>query len=681
MTIQVSERIPLITLVGPPNSGKTTLFNYLSGKNFKTVNYPGATVEFSISRLLDKYKIDANLLDSPGIVSLVPNSPDEKVAVDSLYSHPQYGIPDVVVATADASQLSRHLLLINQLIECGFKVVVAITMHDILERKGYKLSIKSLSEELGCKVIKIDGRNGNGVNDLIFAVKEELEETQNDENKIIPSFFDTSVGLEKLINSYKSIEQIEQNVLFPYSGNGNGINIDAANEKLVVLNDLSIKKITHKPDESTLKIDRFLLHKTWGIISFFIIMSLTFTSIFWLADPLMKLVDDLFGLLSSLAINTFGYTWLGDFLANGVISGTGAVMVFVPQIMILFLILGFLEDTGYLARGAMLIDKPLSKIGLNGKSFVPMLSGFACAIPAMLATRTIPNKRERLLTIFIIPLMSCSARIPVYALLIAFLLPADKLWMGGLLLAAIYIFSTSSSLIVAGIVNKFKNKIITEEDSSSFILELPAYRKPKLSVVLNNTYNSSKVYVKKAGPIILAFSIILWFLTYFPNSNPQINTTGLTQEEVVQAQKAERLQHSYAANIGKIIQPVMTPIRMDWRVGVALMSAFAAREVFVSSMALIFKVTSNDENLQASILNAMRNAKIEGTGQKLFTTSTIIGLIIYFIFALQCISTIAVSRKETGGWRIPILQILIFTSTAYFLTFLTVHGLRALGIS
>ncbi len=682
MNVQVSEKIPLVTLVGPPNSGKTTLFNYLSGKNYKTVNYPGATVEFSVSRLLDKYKVNANLLDSPGIVSLVPNSPDEQVAVDSLYTHPLYGIPDIVVATADASQLSRHLLLINQLIECGFKVIVAITMHDMLERKGYKLSLKTLSEELNCKVVRIDGRNGDGVEDLIEAIKSELEiADQNKENKIIPSFFDTSIGIEKLISSYKNIELIEQNVLYPYSGNGNQINIDSANERLVVLNDISIKKITHKPDESTLKIDKFLLHRTWGIISFFIIMSLTFTSIFWLADPLMSLVDNFFGLLSSLALNTFGYSWLGDFLANGVISGTGAVMVFVPQIMILFLILGFLEDTGYLARGAMLIDKPLSKIGLNGKSFVPMLSGFACAIPAMLATRTIPNKRERLLTIFIIPLMSCSARIPVYALLIAFLLPADKLWMGGLLLAAIYIFSTSSSLIIAGIVNKFKNKIINEEDNSSFILELPAYRKPKLSTVLNNTYNSSKVYIKKAGPIILAFSIVLWFLTYFPNANPNVETKGLNDLEIVQAQKAERLANSYAADLGKIIQPVMTPIGMDWRVGVALVSAFAAREVFVSSMALIFKVTSDDENLQSSILNAMRSAEIEGTGKKLFTTSTIIGLIIYFIFALQCISTIAVSKKETGGWRIPILQIIIFTSTAYFLTFITVHGLRALGVS
>ncbi len=315
MNVQISEKIPLITLVGPPNSGKTTLFNYLSGKNFKTVNYPGATVEFSVSRLLDKYNINANLLDSPGIVSLVPNSPDEQVAVNSLYSHPQYGIPDVVVATADASQLSRHLLLINQLIECGFKVIVAITMHDILERKGYKLSIKSLSEELNCKVIKVDGRNGNGVNDLIKTIGEELQSiTDNKEDKIIPSFFDTSIGIEKLINSYKNIELIEQNVLYPYSGNGNGINIDAANEKLIVLNDISVKKITHKPDESTLKIDRFLLHRTWGIISFFVIMSLTFTSIFWLADPLMRLVDNLFGLLSSLALMFLGTHGLVIFL-------------------------------------------------------------------------------------------------------------------------------------------------------------------------------------------------------------------------------------------------------------------------------------------------------------------------------------------------------------------------------
>jgi ferrous iron transport protein B len=357
-------------------------------------------------------------------------------------------------------------------------------------------------------------------------------------------------------------------------------------------------------------------------------------------------------------------------------------MVFVPQILILFLILGLLEDSGYLSRGAMLIDRPLSKIGLNGKSFVPLLSGFACAIPAIMAARTISNKRERFLTIFVIPLMSCSARLPVYALLIAFLIPADKAWIGGLVLASIYVFSIVSSIIVAAIMNKFSHKLVREEDNSSFILELPAYRQPKLKVVLNNSLTSAKVYLKRAGPIILSFALILWVLTYFPNYNPKIDTQNMTQEQVRQEKSAQRLSTSYASDIGKIIQPVMSPVGMDWRVGVSLIAAFTAREVFVSSMALIFKVTSDNQNdLQTSLLNAMRDAKIGNTGKKLFTTATITGLIIFFIFALQCLSTVAISKKETGSWRIPILQVLIFTSTAYILMFITVNGLRALGIS
>ena len=330
----------------------------------------------------------------------------------------------------------------------------------------------------------------------------------------------------------------------------------------------------------------------------------------------------------------------------------------------------------------MLIDKPLSKIGLNGKSFVPMLSGFACAIPAIMAARTISNKRERFLTIFIIPLMSCSARLPVYALLIAFLIPASKAWIGGLVLAAIYLFSISSSVVVAAVMNKFKHRLVKEEDNSSFILELPAYRRPKLKVVVNNSITSARIYLRRAGPIILSFALVLWFLTYFPNYNPKVETKNLTQSQITQEKSAERISTSYASGLGKIIEPVMTPVGMDWRVGVSLIAAFTAREVFVSSMALIFKVTSDSENdLQNSLLNAMKKAKINSTGQKLFTTATITGLIIFFIFALQCLSTVAVSRKETGGWRIPILQVLIFTSTAYILMFITVNGLRALGIS
>ncbi len=681
MNVQIISTTPLISLVGPPNSGKTTLFNYLSGKNYKTVNYPGATVEYSISRLLEKFRYNANVVDTPGLVSLIPGSPDEEVSINSLYSHPRLGTPDLIVVTVDASQLSRHLLLVKQLLSCNFNIVVALTMLDILKRKGYRIDSGRLSVLLNCPVVNIDSRTGSGVPDLIAEMESRISNyRKTDKDKITRLTGESSFN--GLLALYRDIEIIENEVLVNIDFPSSKVNLVKANKQLRILVNPQAKVECKQIDRTTLKIDRLLLHRIWGIFFFFLIMAVTFTSIFWLAEPLMDFVDSAFGFLSTAAFDFLGNNWFGDLIANGIISGTGSVLVFVPQILILFLILGILEDSGYLARGAMLIDKPLSKIGLNGKSFVPMLSGFACAIPAMMATRTIPNKKERFLTIFILPLMSCSARLPVYALLIAFLLPADKSWLGGLMLAGIYIFSVVSSITVAGIINKFKDKLIKTEDNSSFILELPAYRKPKLKVITVNTYHNAKHYLRKAGPIILGFSIILWFLTYFPNTNPPVDSQNLSKDRFIEAQASARLSSSYAADLGKFIQPVMTPLGMDWRVGVSLIAAFAAREVFVSSLALIFKVTDdNSDNFQNSMIKAMRQAEIEGTGKKLFTTSTIIGLVVFFIFALQCLSTVAVSRKETGSWRIPLLQILIFTSSAYILTFITVNGLRALGLS
>jgi ferrous iron transport protein B len=677
MSEQVLEKISLITLVGPPNSGKTTLFNYLSGQNFKTVNYPGATVEYSICKLLGKFNLNANILDSPGIISLIPNSPDEKVAVESLYCHPQLGIPDLIIVTVDASQISRHLFLVKQLLEANFRVLIALTMTDMLQKKGLHISENELAMELGCPVVKVDGRSGFGVNDLMRKAERCIESAQRD---VInqPVVFDENIDKGRLIKIYSEIAEIEKKVVHETIP---AQKIEAANRKLKIFTDPKGKQNCNSIDYNTLRIDRILLHKVWGLAFFFIIMAATFTSIFLLAQPIMHYVDESFGYLAKEAHDLIGEHWIGDLVSSGIISGMGSVLVFIPQITILFLILGILEDTGYLARGAMLIDKPLSKIGLNGKSFVPMLSGFACAIPAMLAARTITNKKERYLTIFIIPLMSCSARIPVYALLMAFLFPPEKAWIGGLMLAGVYIFSIVSSIIIAGIVNKFSSKLIKAQDNSSFILELPSYRVPKLRVVLTNTYYSVKIYLKKAGPIIFFLSIIIWGITYFPNTPTKVDTSNLNKDEVIQLERAERLSGSYASHLGKFIQPVMSPIGMDWRVGVSLISAFAAREVFVSSLALIFKVTGNDESLQSSIVEAMRKAEIGDTGRKLFTPATICGLIVFFMFSLQCISTIAVSRKETGSWRIPALQVLIFTSLGYFMTFITVNGLRAFGIN
>lgn len=679
MNSSVLTELPLITLVGPPNSGKTTLFNYLSGKNFKTVNYPGSTVEYSTAKILSKYNIKADLLDSPGIISLNPGSPDEEVSVNSLYNHPKLGSPDLVIVTVDASQITRHLFLAKQLSLAGFRLIVAVTMLDLLNKRNLTLSQSKLSKELKCDVVLIDGRTGKGVDELINLIKKNLEELSTQDKKYPTKSFSNS-DKNELLSIYHEIEGIENRIIESVNKNTDELKLKKANNELTILNP-SLREAVNKPDELTLQIDKFLLHKLWGLFFFFLIMALTFTSIFWIADPFMGYVDDLFGMLAESSSDLLGDTWFSHLVADGIITGTGAVLVFLPQILILFLVLGLLEDTGYLARGAMLIDKPLSKLGLNGKSFVPMLSGFACAIPAMMAARTISNRRERLLTIFIIPLMSCSARLPVYALLIAFITPGDKPWIGGLILATIYLFSIVSSLVAAAIINKFNRRLINVKDESSFILELPAYRMPKPLIVIRSSFESAKQYITHAGPVILVFSIILWFLTFFPNHSPVIpNADQLDETELNQLITAERLSSSYASELGQFIEPVMTPIGMDWRIGVSLIATFAAREVFVSSMALIFKVTADEESLQATILSSMKSARNETTGELLFTPATIIGLIVFFIFALQCISTLAVSRKETGSWRIPLLQVTIFTFLAYIFTFITVNGLKLLGL-
>lgn len=667
---------PVITLIGPPNSGKTTIFNILSGKNYKTVNYPGSTVEYYTSRILAKYNIHAELLDSPGLISLIPESLDEEITIKSLYHHPKLGTPQLLIATVDASQLSRHLLLPVQLLKSGFNVIIALTMNDILQKRKVKISTEKLSKELGCSVVQINGRTKEGMGKLISTMNSILENIRNN-GKQKPVPYEKIVQNNSLVDTFLKIEDITNKVL-EFKVDEEKINLKKANDQLEVHPSI-LQNNGFTTDELTLKLDRVLLHKHWGFLIFVMIMGLTFTSIFWLAQPLMDLVDELFSNLNNLVLANFRSGWLSNLLAEGMISGVGSVLVFVPQIIILFVILGILEDSGYLARGAMLIDKPLSKIGLNGRSFVPMLSGFACAIPAMLAARTIPNRKERVITIFIIPLMSCSARLPVYALLIAYLVPRDKLWLGGFLLAGIYLFGITISFVIASMLNKFRQKLFKVEDTSTFILELPTYRVPKLSSVLSHTYNSSKEYLLRAGPVILIFSLLLWFLVYFPNSNPQFETEGLSKTQILQIEKSERLEGSYASSIGKFIQPIMKPLGMDWRIGVSLISAFAAREVFVSSLALTFKVTTEEEANQNTLLNSLRSATIEDTGQKLFTTATTLGLIVFFIFALQCVSTIAVSRKESGSWKIPIMQVFIFTILAYTLALITVNGLRVLG--
>lgn len=660
--------LPLITLVGPPNSGKTTLFNYLSGKKYKTANYPGATIEYSITKFLDEFSIPGNLMDSPGIVSMIPHSPDEEVTITNLYEHPKYGKPTVLVITVDVSQFSRHLFLVKQILECGFNIIVALTMNDILELKGYVVNDMKLAEKLNCRVFRSDPRTGYGINKLIKYVKEDV--LKNKVSDTISKTFED----DQIIRIYEEIEEIEKSVITKIDQE----NLNKANNALLIKGQTLA---LNKPDELTLKIDSFLLHKYWGLFTFATVMGLLFASVFWIASPLMDLVDSLFQYVSSTVVSGHEHHWFTDLVSSGIIGGTGAVMVFLPQIILLFFILGLLEDSGYLARGAMLIDKPLSKLGLNGRSFVPMLSGFACAIPAIMAARTITNRKERLLTIFIIPLMSCSARLPVYGLLLSFLLPG-KFLLSGIILSLIYLFGILTSFIVSIIINKYQKVFLKTEGRSSFIMELPVYRIPKFSNVLKNTYDNASQYVRKAGPTILVFSIILWALTYFPNSNPVVpDAEKLEKEQIQELIDSDRIANSYASEIGKFIEPIMKPLGLDWRVGVSLIATFAAREVFVSSMALIFKITGDGDELNESLVSAMREAKYGDTERPLFTTATATGLIVFFVFAMQCISTIAITRKETGGWRIPILQVVFYSGAAYLFTFLTVNGLNLIGIN
>jgi ferrous iron transport protein B len=666
-----NKKLPFITVVGQPNSGKTTLFNTLTGSHFKTANYPGATVEYHTGNFSEEFKFNAIVLDSPGIISIHPESPDEKVTVNALFKHPQYGLPDVVIVTTDCTQLSRQLYVVKQMIDAGFKVIVALTMYDLLEDKGFRVDIHRLQEILKTPVVIVNGRVGAGIEKLVDEVRKIYHEVI--EYEVVNKITQPSLPkLNEIIELYRFTEQTETEVIKPIESSPE---IEGINRKY-------FGSAKREPVRDTARLDKIFLHRFWGLVIFFISMGIIFTSVFWAASPLMDLVDTAFGLLSKGASNILPEnTWYNDLITKGLINGVGSVMIFIPQIFILFLLLALLEDTGYLARAAMIIDKPLTRFGLNGRSFVPMISGYACAIPAILAARTINNRYERYLTIFVIPLMSCSARLPVFALLLAFVIPPSKPWIGGIAMGAIYLLSLISGSIFAGIISRFKKT----GEKSTFMLELPAYRKPVLRHIIKNTLHKSFVYVKKAGPLIVFISLILWTITYFPDVSPKIDTeriNGLNAEQVQRLTENQRLNNSFAAISGKFFEPLLTPLGWDWRIGVSLVSAFAAREVFVSALTITLNITDGDgDNMQSSIVSTMREAQIENSDTPLFTTASIISLIIYFMFAMQCLSTVAVARKETGSWKIPVLQIIIYTITAYMLAFIAYNGLRFIGIS
>ena len=635
-----------VCLAGAPNAGKTALMNALTGGSFHTANYPGVTVTLSRGKSKAEYGPQVLLVDLPGVHSSSASSPEEELSckvIEGLHDSVQ---PQAMIVAVDATQLERHLRFASFVARQGKPTIIALTMMDLLPRTQQSVNAGRLEAAIGLPVFPVDGRTGWGVPELLNAVNEALAhpEIRLSELARLP---------EEPVSAYAAIRD-----LLGRSG-------ALKNKNLFVLAD----------DSFTARIDRVVLHRYLGFPIFFAVLVGLFSSIFWAAQPFMDLIDWLFSRAGQLLLTLLPEGPIAHFFAEGVVGGVGAVAVFFPQIVILFFLMTLLEDSGYLARGAALVDRPLSYLGLHGRSFVPMLSGFACAIPAVLAARTIPSRRERLLTIWILPLMSCSARLPVYAILLAALLPGAA-WKAGIALGLIYVLSLVTGALVAGLISKF---ILRKRSASILAMEMPVYRKPLLKPTFRMTWSRSSGYLRKAGMPIIVISACLWLLSNF----------GLGSNQPVSAERSSGaaaivttsdLDHSFAAQLGQTLEPALHPMGVDWRVGVGLISAFAAREVFVSTMAIVFHVNDDQNSQQAGLLENMRTATFSGTNQRVFTTSSILGLIVFFFFSLQCLSTVSVVRSETNSWRIALLQLLFYTGIGYLMSSALVVGLRGLGV-
>lgn len=632
---QVGSMKKIFALVGAPNSGKTTLYNWLTGSKFKTVNYPGATVEYALGSLASHLGHEhIQVMDTPGTYSLHPKSADEWVTYNAIFKNDRIEKIDGIVLIVDGTHLSRHIPMALQIKETGLPLLVVVTMADLLRREGVELNLKYLSEKLGAPVVTFEGLLAGGLKEVVS----EMDQLPPLKEVSLPKPWSFEIQEEKIIFS----EEVAQEAL------AHNAKDSAAKMNRIVA--------------GTEDVDRFLLHPFFGILFFILIMTGLFSAVFWLAAPFMDQIDEWFSQLNELVASWGPGTLWADFLANGIVSSFAAFMVFMPQIFILFMGIGILESTGYLARAATLVDRPFSALGMSGRSFVPLLSGFACAVPAIIATRNIPSKRDRMITAFVIPLMSCSARLPVFALLIAFLFHGKSPFYAGLSMAALYLGSMTIGVIAAGIVSRF----IPARESSLFMMELPLYRRPKLRVLIRQSWTRTLSYVKRAGPIIFTFAVIVWLGTTFPHYELEDAT--------------QKLQQSYVGQMGKVIEPVMEPMGVDWRVGVGLISAFAAREVFVSSLALTFNIADTDEESQQKALLTQMQTAVNRHGEKLFTVSSVIGIMIFILIALQCMSTVAVQIREMGSWKFAVLQLVTFNTAAYIIVVAVVQGLRLLGV-
>lgn len=688
--------IPKIALVGNPNSGKSSLFNHLTGLNQKIGNFPGVTVDKKTGycKLDDHTK--AEIIDLPGTYSIYPNSTDEKIVYDILGNKADPLHPDIVVVIVDASNFKRNLLLFTQIHDLNIPCILVLNMMDIVEKTGLAIDANKLSAELGVPVIPMKARKGQGIDVLKKALLDNLEQDFRpifnaydlapeaiDAVKETFSVKDDYVAYQMLqqyrINS--SLTENEKNLISDiaekHQFNRDELRRKETLERYAAINhfiDGAVKEtFTQLPKRWTQKLDQVFTHKIWGYFIFLFILFLIFQSIFAWATVPMDFIDLTFSELSVFLKSQLPEGALTGLLTEGIIPGIGGIVIFIPQIAILFAFISILEETGYMSRVVFLMDKIMRKFGLNGKSVVPLISGVACAIPAIMATRTIENWKERLITIFVTPLMSCSARLPVYTILIALIIPEKTIGgvfnLQGLALMGMYLLG-----FVAAIVSALIMKLILRTRERSFlVMELPTYKMPRWKNVGLTMYEKSKTFVFEAGKIILAISIVLWVLaSYGPGDKLEraeeivtqtYNQENLTQEELENRVESFRLENSYAGIFGKAIEPAIKPLGYDWKIGIALITSFAAREVFVGTMATIYSIGNVED--ESTIKSRMRNEINPETGKKRYDFATGLSLLVFYAFAMQCMSTMAIVYRETKGWKWPMLQLGYMTALAY----------------
>jgi ferrous iron transport protein B len=682
-----------IALVGKPNAGKSSLFNQLTGLNQKIGNFPGVTVEKRTGNLSLRSGTTL-LIDLPGTYSLYARTLDERVVAEIFSNPDNESYPQKVILIADATSLKSSMLLLTQIIDLGLPVVLGLNMIDLSSQAGQSIDVKKLSFALDVPVVLLNARSGEGIDDLKQVLSGPMRASTRTIFPIGPDIVAPVNKVREALNlpsAYQAYHLLQQPDHLPdaakkqivqsigresgfFAGKYQGAEVIL---RYTFIQDLLSQVVSNVPAHgwrtTTRKIDRILTHKIWGYTIFFAVLFLIFQAIFAWAQVPMDLIDSAFASMSTALANRLPDGPLFDLIARGVIPGIGGIVIFIPQIAILFGFIAILEETGYMARVVFLMDKLMSKFGLSGRSVVPLISGWACAIPAIMATRTIQTWKDRLITIFVTPFMSCSARLPVFAILVALTIPDDVLLgfvsLQGLVLFGLYFLGVIAALLTA-LVMKL---IIRTTEKSILLMEMPAYRMPAWKNVGYTVVEKTKTFVFEAGKIILAISIVLWVLaSYGPAGDMARATEELTQSAAFQQLPPDmqhdqvasvRLEHSYAGVIGHAIEPAIRPLGYDWKIGIALITSFAAREVFVATIATIYSIGSAQDD--TTIRERLASEVNPETGGPRFTTAVGVSLLIFYTFAMQCMSTLAVVKRETGGWKWPMLQLLCMTGLAY----------------